>query len=263
MRIYVLCDLEGVSGVVSFDTDTRPGKPNYQRSLRLAGAELSAMIRGLRRGGASDVIVLDGHGPGGLDVETITEPAEIRLGRPIIPPFGLQGDDYDAVVLFAHHSMAGTVGGNLCHSWSSAGIVECRLNDQPIGEIGWYCYLPGYFGKPVILITGDDKACAEGRRYVPNMVTACVKTGINASAAVCKSPPEARAIIEAASEDAVQRASSVEPVCPAGPYRATRMYLDPTPAEAFCTTHPQAERADARTIAVTSDDFLELTRAFL
>lgn len=261
-RIYVLCDLEGVSGVVSFDADCAPDGPNYRRSIRLASEELNALIRGLREGGAGEILVVDGHGPGGLDVEAIREEVDLLLGRPIRPPFEMD-KGWDALVLFAHHAMEGTEGANLAHSWSHKGIEECRLNDRPIGEIGWYIYLAGYFGMPAILITGDDKACAEARGYVPQIEAAVVKVGLNKTAAICKPPPVARKIIREAARRAMGKLREIEPVRLDPPYRAVRRYREAELADRFCSSHPWAERVDERTVAVESDDYLDLTLKFL
>lgn len=160
--------------------------------------------------------------------------------------------------------MAGTQGANLCHSWSHLTIVECRLNDKPIGEIGWYTYLAGYFNIPVILITGDDKACLEAKQYIPNLKIAIVKKGINTSAAICKPPKIAQKIIEKAAERAMKRIGEIKPARPPKPpYEAIRKYIDPLYAENFLKNRPWASRIDERTIMVKSDDYLKLTKLFL
>ncbi|HDJ89704.1 MAG TPA: hypothetical protein ENG40_03325 [Thermoprotei archaeon] len=261
-RIFILCDLEGVSGVVSFDTDTAPGQVNYKRSLRLASNELNALIRGLRKGGADEIAVLDGHGSGGIDIELIEEDVDIYLGRPISPPFDLD-KGWDGIVLFAHHAMAGTPNANLCHSWSHTTIYEVRLNNKPIGEIGWYTYLSAYYKIPVILVTGDDKACMEAKKYISNIETAIVKRGLNTNAAICKPPHIAQKIIENAAERAMKRIDKIMLAkLPKPPYIATRTYLDPTYADIFCEKRPWVERVNERTISIKSTDYLDLTKKF-
>jgi len=260
-RIFVLCDLEGVSGVVNWG-DTGPG-PTYQRSLRLATEELNALLRGLRAGGAEEIAVLDGHGGGGLDPELVTEECEVRLGRPIRAPYGMD-EGWDGVVYFAHHSMAGTPGGHLCHSWSHETVVECTLKGEPIGEIGWYIYLAGYFGARAMLVTGDDKACAEAERYAAGIEKAVVKKGVNTTTALCRPPQVARAIIEDAARRAMKRLEEMEPpAVPKAPYLVTCRYIDPTMAEEYCAARPWARRVDARTVAIEADDYLELSKRFL
>ncbi len=262
-RICVLCDLEGVSGVVSWDTDTGRGQPYYQRSLRLATNELDALLRGLRWGGATEILVLDGHGDGGLELELISEDADVLIGRPIQYPYGLDAG-WDGVAYFAHHSMAGTPSGNLAHSWSHESVVEVRLNDHPIGEIGWYIYTAGDFNSPAILVTGDDQACAEAKRLAPAIETAVVKTGLNATTAVCKPPRIAQDIIGRAAGRAMQRLPEMAPVAPPGPpFRVTCTYSKAEMAEGFCRARAWAQRVDECTVACESDDYAELSRKFL
>ncbi len=262
-RIHVLCDLEGVSGVVNWDTDTGRDQPNYQRSLRLATNELNALLRGLRWGGAEEIFVLDGHGEGGLDLELITEDADVVIGRPISYPYGLESG-WDGVVFFAHHAMAGTEDANLCHSWSHVSVVEVRLNDQPIGEIGWYIYSAGYFGSPAILVTGDDKACAEAQRLAPAIETAVVKKAVNTTTAICKPPTAAQNIIGRAAGHAMQRLSEMSPTPPPGPpFQVTCRYSKPSIAEEVCQKKEWAKRVNDCTIAIESDDYADLSKKFL
>ena len=262
-KILVLCDLEGVSGVVSFETDTSPDGINYRRSLRLAAGELNTLIRGLRRGGADEILLVDGHGYGGIDPELITEDADIYLGRPLFFPFELD-KGWDGFVLFAHHAMAGTKGANLCHSWSHTTIYECKLNKKPIGEIGWYIYLAGYFKVPSILITGDDKACAEAKLYSPNINCAVVKKGISTNSAICKPPKFSQKIIEKMAEVAVRFIEKHKlPRLPSSPYNAEKVFLDPRYADIFCSQRPWAMRINNRTVSVSDNDFFNLTKKFL
>ena len=61
MKIYILTDLEGVSGVVSFDEQTSPQGRYYEQAKRLLTGEVNAACEGAFQGGADEVVVLDGH----------------------------------------------------------------------------------------------------------------------------------------------------------------------------------------------------------
>ena len=79
MRIFIVTDLEGVAGVDTFYVQTSPDGPGYARSCRLLTAEVNAAVAGFLAGGASDVIVWDGHGPGAVVFEiydTLKDPQE-------------------------------------------------------------------------------------------------------------------------------------------------------------------------------------------
>ena len=67
MRILILCDLEGTAGVVDFETQTYDGGRDNEQAKYLATLEINALIDGALEGGATDPIVLDGHGSGGVN----------------------------------------------------------------------------------------------------------------------------------------------------------------------------------------------------
>jgi D-amino peptidase len=89
VKIYVLCDLEGAAGVVDFHTQTyAEGKYNEQAKT-LATLELNALVDGALEGGATEVIVLDGHGSGGIDIAQVHPEAKVMYGRPLPRGWGL------------------------------------------------------------------------------------------------------------------------------------------------------------------------------
>ena len=71
MKILMTTDVEGVAGVVSMPDQSRATGRYYEQTKRLATAEVNAAITGLLAAGAEDVLVVDGHGPGGLSFEDI------------------------------------------------------------------------------------------------------------------------------------------------------------------------------------------------
>jgi D-amino peptidase len=73
-----------------------------------------------------------------------------------------------------YHARVGTQNAILDHTWSSSCIANLRLQGQEVGEIGLNGAVCGNFGVPVVLVSGDQAACAEApiRR---SCVTAVVK----------------------------------------------------------------------------------------
>ena len=59
-------DVEGVAGIASLADQSRADGRYYEQTRRLAGAE--------------DVLVVDGHGPGGLSFEDIHPEARLSHG---------------------------------------------------------------------------------------------------------------------------------------------------------------------------------------
>ena len=64
MKVFVISDMEGVSGIVKWE-QTTGGDPMYEEGRRLYTEEINAAVRGARAGGASEVVVMDCHGAGG------------------------------------------------------------------------------------------------------------------------------------------------------------------------------------------------------
>ena len=82
MKVYVVCDLEGVAGIVDFKKQCMEEGKYYQQAIRLATMELNALVEGAIEGGATEVYAWPGHGsfPGGIDFELIHP--ECILGPP-------------------------------------------------------------------------------------------------------------------------------------------------------------------------------------
>ena len=259
MRIYILTDQEGVAGVVSSVDYAAPGARYYETARRLLTLEVNAAIEGALAGGATEILVLDGHGHGSIDLEVMHPAARTIAGRPLAFPFLFDGS-FDALMFVGQHAKANTSGGHLCHTGSMA-QEDLVLNGVSVGELGWYVQLAGYFGKPVILVTGDQAVCEEMRVLVPNTVTVAVKEGLDNGpatgltedrnrlhngAAIHISPEVARTRIRNAAEHAVRSIDTIPP------------WFLPPPYDLVSILRPEAQGGPHRVALLESNDFLEL-----
>ncbi len=55
MKVYVVCDLEGVAGVVDFKKQCMEEGEYYQQAIRMATMELNALVEGAIEGGATEI----------------------------------------------------------------------------------------------------------------------------------------------------------------------------------------------------------------
>ncbi|MFA9478838.1 M55 family metallopeptidase [Phycisphaerales bacterium AB-hyl4] len=78
-----------------------------------------------------------------------------------------------------------------------------------------------------MLVTGDDKICAEVREKIPGIHTAAVKTGIAAQNACSLAPVEARQRIGEAVAAALGEIQKIKPYTIPGPYRLNISNRDP------------------------------------
>jgi D-amino peptidase len=148
-KIYIVTDLEGISGVYKF-TQTRETDTQLAREAReYFMGDLAAVVRGLRDGGATEILVLDGHGNTALIPHLMPPGAKDITGRPL--PRGLAELDqsYAGVVLLGFHAMMGTADGVLNHTPSSKTEHRYWYNNVESGEIAQSPAIAGHFGVPV------------------------------------------------------------------------------------------------------------------
>jgi len=82
MRVLIAVDMEGISGVVHWD-HVKPGHFEYDRFRQIMTEEVNAAIDGALDGGATSVIVTDGHNNGhNILIEKLHAPARLNSGSP-------------------------------------------------------------------------------------------------------------------------------------------------------------------------------------
>jgi D-amino peptidase len=206
MKILIAADMEGITAVVHAD-QTDSTHPEYQRFRRLMTADVNAAIRGVFDGGATEVVVSDGHGGArNILIEELDGRARLNSGSP--SPFSMmQGIDggVHGVILTGYHARMGAPNAILDHTWSSARVAGVWLNGDPVGEIGLNAALAGHFGAPVVMISGDQTACAEAVSLVGSLETAVVKQATGRTSAEVLPPEVTQVMIHDAAERAVRR----------------------------------------------------------
>jgi D-amino peptidase len=217
-KVFIITDLEGVSGIFDTDLQCIPGRsPRFEESRKLLTGEVNAAVDGLLAGGATDVVVWDGHdGSQTLSVLDIHPKARLLTGSPVSPTFELD-DTYSAVVFIGQHAMAGAKKGILSHSYSSLGVQNMWVNSKPVGEIGVRVMLAGHFKVPVIMLSGDTAACAELHDLVTEAECAEVKSGVSRTAGFMLSHPAACALIREKARRAMERLGEFKPYTISGP----------------------------------------------
>jgi D-amino peptidase len=217
-KVFVITDLEGVSGIVDSDMQCSPYQsPRWEESRKLLTGEVNAAVDGLLEGGATEVVVWDAHdGSRTLSVTDIHPKARLLTGTPVSPTCELD-PGYSAVVFIGQHAMAGAQNGILSHSYSSQGIQNIWVNNQPTGEIGARTMLAGTFGVPVIMLSGDTAACKEIHELVPQAECAEVKSGVSRSAGFTLPHSAACALIREKARRAMERLGEFKPYKITGP----------------------------------------------
>lgn len=256
MRILIMTDLEGVAGVVDSATQCQGEGKYVEQAKELLTEEVNASCRGALEGGAAEILVVDGHGPGAILPGKIHPEATLLHGRPV-PVLWEMDKKWDAVFLLGHHAMNSVYDGNLNHTYSSATIVRMLLNGKPVGEIGMNVYLAGWYGIPCVLVTGDEAAAREAEAYVPGIEKCVVKRGINRTCAVTLSPVKARSLIEESSARAVARIKDIPPVKAEGECELITEWINSANVFLY-EKKPHAEVLDGARTRVHGKDFMDM-----
>lgn len=212
IRVYISCDLEGISGIVSRDQTGAQGK-DLERARRAMTADVNAAIEGALAAGAGSVVVNDGHGPmTNLLLDEVHPAAEVILGtpKPLTQMEGIDGG-FDVALFVGYHSRMGSPG-VLSHTISGGTVANIWVNGVLVGETGINAVLAGQFGVPVGLVTGDQHVAAEARELLPWVHTVVVKQAITRYSARCLHPQRSRELIRAGAQAAVAGAGGLQPL---------------------------------------------------
>ncbi len=223
MRVLIMSDMEGVSGIVVWE-QVNGGAPMYEEGRRLYTEEINAAVRGARAAGATEIVVVDCHGAGGpwsfnsLVPELLDPGCTWVAHHPWSRYTELLEQGCDACLLVAMHAKAGTPDGVMCHTVSSTSWRELRFNGVSVGEVGINAALCGAYGVPVLLVTGDVATCRESQALLGDgLTTVAVKQGLSRYSARQVPPLRARELIEAGALAALADLKAVKPYVPAGP----------------------------------------------
>ncbi|MEN6335070.1 MAG: M55 family metallopeptidase, partial [Phycisphaerales bacterium] len=183
-RIYIVTDLEGASGVYKFAQTREANNPLGEKAKEYLMGDIAAVVRGLRSAGATDIVVLDGHGSQAFVPHLMEPGARYITGLP--RPGHLTGLDgsFAGMIQLGAHAMMGTPDGVLCHTQSSRSENRYWYNGVESGELAQCAAIAGHFDVPTIMVTGDEATCREaGHFFGSDCVTVAVKRGISREAA--------------------------------------------------------------------------------
>ena len=249
MKVVIMTDLEGVSGVNNPNWIQDESGDGYRFATERLMADLNAAVDGAYEGGATEVFVVDGHGGGHnfireklhKDAKQITISEWQKL---------IQSRTVDAYMEVGCHAMAGTLNAFFDHTQSWDGWHNYYLNGERMGEIGQGAVFVGAFDVPMVMVSGDEAACDEAKNLLGEIATAVVKHGRGWASADCEDLAEAEMRIRMAARDGVQNAKKVAPCKIALPAEVKVEFSRADICE-WVLSYCDAERLDARTIKKT------------
>ncbi len=183
VNIFIMVDMEGISGICR-KSQVLPEGEHYEQGRRYLTWDVNACVSGCFEGGAAKVTVRDAHGGGyHLIWEELDRRASYIQGSS--PEYRMPGiADYDGLILLGYHAMAGTPRAVLEHTMSSRHWQNFLLNGKPAGEVAIDAGIAGDSDVPLIMVSGDDKLCAEAKVLLPETVAVETKQGLDVEGAI-------------------------------------------------------------------------------
>ena len=265
MKILIAADMEGVSGVTRWE-ETDSNHSEYARFRKIMTDEVNAAVAGAADAGVNEFVVADGHGDGtNILIEELDQRARLNSGGNS-PLSMVQGVDRETagVLFIGYHARGGSQNAVLAHTWSSGRIANVWLNDLLVGEYGLNAAVAGHFGVPVLMISGDQTACAQAVELLGPLETAVVKQASGYFSAECLSPKVTIPLIREVAKRAVLRLkdeSAPKPFIVKAPIRVTIEFRQPEAADRAVRL-PGAKRLDGLQIEFTVPDMLTAHTGF-
>ena len=265
MKLLIACDMEGISGVVSWD-QVDPSKPEYQRFRHIITADVNAAVTGACAAGAKEIVIADGHwNSSNVLLDELDPRAHLNTGTPTRLSM-VQGADsgVDAAIFIGYHARAGSLHAVLDHTWSSVRVANLWLNGRITGEFGLNGAICGEMGIPVIMVSGDQTVCAEAREWAPGVAAAQVKTAAGRYAAHCLPFEVSRKLIEDTALEAVSSFTAKKhpaPIQMGTPVTVTIEFFHSHMADQ-ASLLPGASRLDGRRIEFKAGTMVEAYLGF-
>ncbi len=259
MKICIVTDMEGLAGVNDWEQcyARDDQAPEYAHGLVQLAADTNATVAGCFDGGATEVVVWDGHGRNGqkafarvaLDPRASLQRLEHAL------PIRLHGLDESTagVVMVGQHAMAGTTGGFLDHTQCPKEICRFLINGVEHGEMSQFALHTGAYGVPLLHVSGDEALCSEAKQLFPWVASTPTKRGLGWETCALYPTDEVRARIRREVAEAVRRRSAAKPWRLAMPVEITVEFGWSAFADKLAA-FPGVRRLHARTVSWKIND---------
>ena len=219
MKFYIMTDMEGCAGILNHDDWVLPTGRYYDAGREILTEETNAAIEGLLAGGATEFLIIDGHGAGGIDPLRLHPAAELNRGLPQPRWPWLLDQTFAGIAWVGQHAKAGTDFSHITHTgWFD--VIDLSVNERSIGEYGQLALCGLELGVPSVFAAGEQALCDEASALTLGVVTVAVKRGLLKDglthltekeyraaklAAVHLSPAEARRRIRVGAQAAVEK----------------------------------------------------------
>ena len=261
MKVLVFSDMEGASGIHTYEQVIKEYGEPFDEGRRLVTGDVAAAIAGLAEAGATEFVVADSHrrgSPPNVIDELLPEHTTVIRGDEISK---FDYTSLKAQVLVGFHSMAGTERGFLSHTMSSLLGFAVRVNGEWVGEGELEVWKAGMFGVPTILSVGDSAFTSELDTFFSDIATVTVKSSSGRTEVILRDIEDARNEIRAAASEGLRSLSSREVHSVEGPVELVIAFKSAELAD-WASKMPRTDRVHDRAVRYLAGNWKEARAAY-
>ncbi|BCB03699.1 M55 family metallopeptidase [Bacillus sp. KH172YL63] len=262
MKVYMSVDMEGITGLVDHTHVSRQ-KHNYERGRRLMTGEANAVATAAFNAGCQEVLINDSHSEmNNVLIEELHPETKLISGgvKPYSMVQGLDGS-FDGAFFIGYHARASMMG-VMSHSMTF-GVRHMFIDDVAVGELGFNAYVAGYYGVPVLMVTGDDQTAREAESLIPNVKTVIVKEAVSRSVAKSLTPEKVQKLLYEKTPEAIHNKGNVKPLIPPDRPVLRIEFANYGQAEWASLMPGTVHEPGTTTVRFEAEDILEAYRAML
>ena len=180
LKVLLLYDMEGITAADEYRKTTFAHPAQYAEGRRSLTADVNAAIAGLEAGGATEIVVVDGHGSGNSQepdilVDQMAAPAVMHFRS---TPFDISWTATTTPSTPSSPSACTPGRATGPGSWPTptAPTTSMRVNGTPFNETMILAMGAARLRIPVVMVSGDDQLERELRRFLPWAKCAAVST---------------------------------------------------------------------------------------
>jgi D-amino peptidase len=214
-RVLLYYDMEGISAIDRAEYTTVRHPAEYSIGRQRLTDDVNAAIRGLLRGGAKSITVVDAHSSGNTESPDIlldqmdSRAAFLFRDTEFAGYRDVPSREFDAIVCIGMHARARTLG-FLAHTFTIEPVW--RVNGREITETEIIAHFAAPFALPVVMVSGDDVLAKQLDERLPGIEYALVKKARGRGGAELLADGQAHRNIEQAAERAMKRWREIKPL---------------------------------------------------
>ena len=261
--IFISCDMEGLAGIVS-NRQRNFNNPDYMKACEWMTTEVNAVIKGFVECGVEEFIINDSHDTmQNILLEKLHPEGKLIIGQSKFLSM-MEGIDesFDGAIFLGYHARWGLAEGVLAHTYSETCVDTIHLNGQAVGETTINGALAGYFGVPVLMVSGDQKLAEEVQEMGTGTTSVIIKEGRGRTCGLMLSLEKIKVMLEDAAVNAWEKRKDIEPFVLETPVELL-IKLQETQMADIAERIPGLVRVDDLTVQYTHEDYLTVFKTLL